>query len=65
MNQPITRRLVGTASNPIGAYNLPRKCPVCGEKFDMLSKDWAYKLHLKGGKVAYYCRYKCWRKKSP
>lgn len=36
-------------------------CPVCRERFVYYPTTWAYKLHKRGGRLTYYCRYKCWR----
>lgn len=38
------------------------KCRQCGQDFDKLSQEWAYKLPNGRGGKWYYCTYKCWRK---
>lgn len=64
MRKPITKRLANRSTSsyqPFATHFREEKCPECGRVFEVLSSQWAYKLHLKGGKIAYYCRYKCWR----
>lgn len=38
------------------------KCRQCGEEFEKVSREWAYKLPNGRGGKWYYCTYKCWRK---
>lgn len=49
MKAPITRRLVDTESYAGASLIVrPTKCPVCGTKFEVLSPQWAYKIHREG-----------------
>lgn len=61
--KPLSRKLCSTVLNPSASFHSHMGiCPECGREFEILSRQWAYKLHLKGRKTAYYCRYSCWRK---
>lgn len=61
MKAPITRRLVDTESYA-GASFRPYMaiCPVCGEEFEVLSSQWAYKIYTKSD-YAPVCTWRCIR----
>lgn len=61
--KPITRKIRTSSLSPSAAFRShTTRCPECGSEFEILSSQWAYRLRQKGGKTAYYCRYKCWRR---
>ena len=42
--------------------SMERACTECGKEFVIPRMDlWTYKLSIKGGKTAWFCRYNCWR----
>lgn len=59
--KPITQRTVDTTSYaPLLAQPLVKRCPICKQKFELLSMQWVYKT-FRRGHMHYFCSYKCWR----